>query len=386
MQLDDITILDFTQLLPGPYATQLLADMGAEVIKIEPPEGDPLRQMKIMSEKGLSMFDLVNRGKQSVELNLTEAADQKAFRAMIPNADAVVEQFRPRTTESLGIDYDTVKSIDENIVYCSLTGYGQDGPFRAREGHDLNYIGIAGILDMTRPTSSDQPVIPGVPIADMAGGLVAAMTIAIALLSRELGGGGEYIDISMTDVALSIAQPHVPDSINGGQNRPPSAITGEYPCYNVYETSDGRYVTLAALEQKFWANFCHQIERPDLLDLHLSDDPATREHLKQEVREVFRSKTLTEWERVLGDNEAMVAPVYKMSEALESELVQTREMVAESNEGVPRIGFPAKISSGINEPVELPPDHGEDTYEVLKATDISITLIDEILGHDDTSG
>lgn len=365
MQLDDITVVDLSRLLPGPYGTQLLADMGAEVIKIEPPEqGDYAREMKPMVEGTSSVFASINQKKQSVTLDLKSEKGQEIFLSIVEGADVVFEQFRPDVVERLGIGYEDVRQRTPDIVYCSLTGFGQTGPYSDRVGHDLNYVGLAGILDMTRRSDEEAPRIPGVPIADMAGGLAAAFSILGALLARELGNGGDYIDLSMTDVLLSLSQSVTPLAIVGENPRPgETMLTGRYPCYGVYETADKRYVTLSALEPHFWENFCKAVERADLIEFHRSGDESVRRTLRRELEEVFATKTMAEWEDELGDEEVMIAPVKTPEEALTDAQFRHRAMV--EDEFPPRINFFAK-SERREEQDGRVPELGEHTEDVLR--------------------
>lgn len=370
MDLGDITVVDLTHLLPGPYATQLLADMGADVIKIEHQVGDPARHLTITGERKGALFEAVNRGKRSVTLDLKAARGRECFFELVAQTDVVIEQFRPGVMAELGLSYDEVHNRNRNIVYCSLSGYGQTGPKTSRVGHDLNYIATAGLLDMTRNSADDRPVVPGVPIADMAGGLFATMNIVSALLARELGdGGGEYIDVSMTDVTLSLSQVIAVMALMGDRPRPgETALTGDLPSYNIYETADGRYITLAALEPRFWKEFCTAVQRPDLLDLHRADNAGVREALRDELTELFRLKPADAWERMLEDKDVMFAPVNTIEEAINSQLASERGMLVEGrgNEVPSRIGFPAVTRTGFEVPRGPPPCLGEHTEEVLR--------------------
>ncbi len=364
MRLDDVRVLDLTRLLPGPYATQLLADMGADVIKVEEPgRGDYARSM---GGEDTGVFGAVNRGKRSVALDLKSDAGQAAFHQLAADADVVVEGFRPGVTGRLGIDYERIRETNPAIVYTSLTGYGATGPHQQRAGHDLNYIAMAGLLDMTRDGPDDSPTIPGYPIADMAGGLCAAFGTVGALLARELGDGeGEHVDVSMADVIASFSHAVAVDALGGGDPRPgETRLTGQLPCYDVYETADGRYVTLAALEPAFFAAFCEVIDRPDLVDDHISPDPETRASLRNELQAVFLQRTQAEWEDILADEEAMAAPVRTPAEALDSPLFRERGMIDESG-ARPRVGFPAVPSGGLAEGLAEAPGLGEHTADVL---------------------
>lgn len=370
MRLDGIRVLDLSRLLPGPYATQLLADAGADVVKVEDTDaGDYARVMPPYTDDGTGViFDAVNRGKRSVALDLKREAGREAFMRLAETADVVFEQFRPGVVDRLGVDYESVVEHNDDVIYCSLSGFGQNGPEADRVGHDLNYVGMAGLLDLTREDDDARPQIPGYPIGDMAGGLFAAFSIVSALLSRELGNtGGERIDVAMTDVVASFSQAVAHDALTGEDPRPGGTpLTGEFPWYDVYETADGEYVTLAALEPKFWTAFCEAVERPDLVDEHMTDDPAARTALREELAEIFVRRTREEWEATLGDVDAMVAPVRRLGELLDSEYAAARSLVDRSTE-IPRVGFPAMSSDSPGDRGGPTPEHGEHTAAELEA-------------------
>lgn len=379
MDLDGVRVLDLSGLLPGPYATQLLADAGADVVKVEPPGGDAARAMEPTTEAGVGrLFDAVNRGKRSVALDLKTDAGTRAFHDLTTEADAILEGFRPGVADRLGVGYDDVREHNGDIVYCSLSGYGKTGPYRDRVGHDLNYVGVAGLLDMTH-RGDETPRIPGVPVADMAGGLFAAFAIVGGLLSRELGNGddGTYFDISMTDVALSVSQSFAPAALAGEDPRPgETALTGGVPWYDLYETADGRYVTLAALEPRFWANFCRAVGHEEWIDLHGTDDPAEREALRESLSALFSERSREEWVRDLADAEAMVAGVNTPREAVEDPQFRARGAVVGGDGIDPRIGFPALVDGEDPSVRAGPPALGEHTGEILR----EVGYNDEALG------
>jgi len=367
MRLDGVRVLDLTRLLPGPYATQLLADAGADVIKVEDTgAGDYARHNQPETDRGVGpMFDTINRGKRSVALDLKTEEGLSAFFDLVEGADVVFEQFRPGVVEKLGIDYEAVREVNDDVVYCSLSGYGQTGPYKGRVGHDLNYAGVAGLVDMTREDEEMAPQVPGYQIGDLGGGLFAAFSIVGALTSRELGNtGGEYVDVAMTDVVASFSQSVAHEAFRGEDPRPgETVLTGQFACYDVYETADGRYMTLGALEPKFWEAFCEEVGREDLVERHMegSDD------LHEEVADVFAAKTREEWVEELSD-ETMTAPVNTPEEMVQHEQLVERGIVERPDEeGVPpRIGYPALSTK---EPEESPidvPRHGEDTEAVLR--------------------
>ncbi|MXR52289.1 CoA transferase [Halovenus sp. WSH3] len=383
MQLDSVRVLDLSRLLPGPYATQLLADAGAEVIKIEDTgSGDYARAMPPYTDSGVgAVFDAVNRGKKGVALDLKSEEGQEALYRLAEDADVLLESFRPEVVDRLGVDYDRLSEINEDLVYCSLTGYGQGGPMADSVGHDLNYVGRAGMLDLTREDETARPQVPGYTVADMAGGLFAAFGIVSALLTRELGsGGGEYIDVAMTDVVLSFSQAVVQPVFEGDQPRPGEGeLNGGYPWYDVYECADGRYVTFAALEPQFFRAFCEAVDREDLIDAHMTDDDAEREALRAELTDLFGSRSRDEWMETLDGVEASVEPVYTLTEALDDEQVGTRDLIWDERR--PRIGFPAQGTDVPRDRGRPVPKQGEHTEAVLREVGYDDDELDRLAGN-----
>lgn len=320
--LEGVRVLDLTRLLPGPYASQLLADHGADVVKIEDPEmGDYARYMDPEVDGTGALFSAFNRGKRSLALDLSREDGQDVLYRLVEECDVLLEGFSPGTMESLGAAPADLLPHNDSLIYCSISGYGQDGSYASRPGHDLTYAGYVGLVDMTRSGPEAPPAIPGVPITDMAGGLQAAYRIVCSLLARELGNDYENVlDISLAESALSFMQVVHTMAMAGQEPRPgETLLTGEYPCYGVYPTQDDHYVTLSALEPKFWEAFCREVDREDLLELHLSDEEAERERLADELTALFRSRTRDEWERTLGDADVMVGSVLEPSEVVENE-------------------------------------------------------------------
>ncbi|MDF9747522.1 CaiB/BaiF CoA transferase family protein [Natrinema salsiterrestre] len=367
MQLDSVRVLDLSRLLPGPYATQLLADAGADVVKVEDTDaGDYARYTPPTTDRDVgALFDSVNRGKRSIALDLKSEVGTTAFYRLVEEADVVFEQFRPGVADRLEIDYETLCEHNEDLVYCSLSGYGQTGPDAERAGHDLNYIGVAGLLDMTREDESMAPQIPGYQIGDLGGGLFAAFSIIGGLLSRELGNGGEYVDVAMTDVVASFSQAVAHEALTGADPRPgETALTGGVPWYDVYETADGRYVTLAALEPKFWTAFCEEAGREDLVDLHGTEDPAELTAVREELEALFATRSRDAWLEALSD-ETMVGPVCTPAEAVDHPQLEARGLIERPDDAPPRIGFPARGSNVPESHDESIPAHGEHTDELL---------------------
>jgi crotonobetainyl-CoA:carnitine CoA-transferase CaiB-like acyl-CoA transferase len=365
MDLSGLTVLDFTHLLPGPYATQLLADAGADVVKVDPPAA---------TRPATCPSTPTGRGRCSRCSTAARRASSSTSRPMAPTGRW--PRCSPRRTPSSSSTArasptasasarQAVREHAPEVVYCSLTGYGQTGPNRERVGHDLNYVGVAGLLDMTRSGRDAAPAIPGVTVADTAGGLVAAFSLVAALLSRELGtASGEYVDISMTDATRSLGQALAASALFGGSPRPgETALTGRQPCYGVYETADGRYLTVAALEPEFWTELCRALDHEELIDAHMASDPATREAVRETLAATFATRTREEWLDALADRDVMVGAVRTPEEAFEAPAAREREQVLDPPDAPPRLGFPAVGEVSARE--SPPPDLGADTRAVL---------------------
>jgi len=365
--LEGIKILDLSRLMPFEYCTLLLADMGAEVLKIEEPgRGDYMRWLPPKMREENAAFLLLNRNKKSMTLNLKKKEGQDILRKLVRDNDVLFESYRPGVMSRMGLGYKELKEVNPKLIYCSATGYGQSGPYKDRPGHDINYISIAGILGVTgRHTGA--PVIPGIPIADMSVGAFSALAILAALIAREKSGEGQFIDISMTDVALSQNVINLAMHLAGGKEM--MDLTGKEPYYNIYETRDGKYVSLGNIEERFWENFCEGVGRPDLIEHH-SSKGKEKERVAKELREVMLGKTRDEWVNQMKDKDVCIAPVYSIEEVLGDPHLIHREMFAEVDhpvEGrIKQISFPIKFS---NTPAEIrspPPALGEHTSEILR--------------------
>lgn len=316
--LAGVRVLDFSRLLPGPYGTQLLRQMGAAVIKLEPPlGGDPLRAAPEAFGLG-AMFEPLNRGKQSVAVNHRNPAGRELVRRLAAESDVLVESFRPGVLERAGLGYADLHALNPRLIYCSLSGYGQAGPYRDRAGHDLNYLAVGGLLALC-DTAGPLPAQPGVQIADLAGGMLAALLITGALVERDRTGCGRRLDVALLDAAVLWALPLAAAALG---RQPPynqaGPLGGDLPCYHVYATADGQAVTLGALEAAFWANFCGAVGRPDLLPRHL--DPAA----VPEVAALFRSRPRAEWQAVFENADACVEFVVPPAALRDQPQVQLR--------------------------------------------------------------
>jgi crotonobetainyl-CoA:carnitine CoA-transferase CaiB-like acyl-CoA transferase len=336
--LTGIRVLDMTRLLPGPFAGQMLAELGADVVKVEEPgTGDGSRLLPpFVQGVGLG-FLATNRGKRSLVLNLKRPDGREAFLRLMDGADILLEGFRPGTLSRLGLDYETLRARNPRLIICALTGYGQDGPYSLRAGHDLNYLGYAGLLShLARPGAP--PHVPGTQLADVAGGaLMAVIGMLAALVARGVTGRGQVVDVAMLDGSMALAPllmasmiRGLPEILPGGET-----LTGALPAYNVYETADSQYVTLAALEPKFWAEFLRLAGRPDLESRHIPRDAAEGEATFRELAALFRTRTRAEWLALLADTDACVGPVNSLAEALANPQVQARGVITGQEAGVP---------------------------------------------------
>ena len=358
--LNGITVIDLSRLLPGPYCSMILADHGARVISIED---------KRFLADGLFM-DIVNRNKKHMTLNLKTAEGKQIFFKLIEKADIVLEGFRPGVVNRLGVDYESVKKVNPRIIYCSISGFGQTGPYRDRVGHDVNYLSIGGVLDLIGETDRP-PAIPGIQIADIAGGgMNAAIGIMLALFAREKSGQGQYVDISMTDGMVGFLPAAMFFSRLTGSEpvRSDNMLSHRYACYNTYETADGKYLSIGAVEKRFWQKLCKILEIQDYADLQYDDRHRTE--IIDCLRRTFRQKTLAEWEGVLGGSDVCWAPIQSLGDVLKDPLFQAREMVVEfetrSGQKSKTLGVPVKMSDTPGSIRTPPPEFGQDTAAILK--------------------
>ncbi|MEW6129121.1 MAG: CaiB/BaiF CoA-transferase family protein [Acidobacteriota bacterium] len=382
--LEGIRILDLSRLLPGPYCTMMLGDLGAEVIKIEEVKGgDPTRHsLPKLGSQGAA-FRQVNRNKKSLAINLKNPQGRDLFLRLSETADVIFEQFRPGVVDRLGIGYHTIKEINPRLVYCSLTGFGQDGPHRDRSGHDLNYLALSGVLGLSTDDNG-KPAMSGTQVADLAGGMIAGFAVLAALLAREKTGRGQYIDVSMFDVMVSML-PIAGAQYFAGKNFKVGdkfALSGAYPFYNVYETSDGGWMTLGALEPKFWANFCTTVGREDLIAKQFSEGTDKRA-LFDEVRAIFKSKTRDEWIAVMRDADCCCEPVLSVGEAFTHEQTIARNLIIERSSEtdglINQLGFSYRLSDTPLQVNSLSPELGEHTQELLAQIGISQDARDELV-------
>jgi len=357
--LAGITVLDLSRLLPGPFCSTILADHGARVIAIE--------DRRFASEAGINAA--VYRNKEHMTLNLKTETGRKIFLKMAQQADIILEGFRPGVTQRLGVDYDAVSMINPKIIYCSITGYGQTGPYRNTAGHDVNYLSVAGVLDLIG-VKDGSPCIPGIQIADMAGGaLYAVIGVLTALHARKTTGRGQYIDISMTDGSFSLLTLVLSLTRLTGRpvTRSDSFLSHRYACYHVYETADHRYLSVGAVENRFWKNLCDYFGVPEYTPLQYDD--SRRQEIFDFMERRFRQKTLAQWEQELENMDICWGPVRTVDEALTSPLFKAREMVIEIHDKKGAVstglGIPVKLSDTPGSVRTPPPEFGENTKDIL---------------------
>lgn len=383
--LSHLRVLDLTRLLPGGYCTLLLADLGADVLKVEEPgKGDYIRWMPPFAGDVSSGHLALNRGKRAMTLNLKHPRGPEVLRRLARGADVLVESFRPGVMDRLGVGYDALSAENPRLVWCAITGYGQDGPYRMRAGHDINYIGFGGVLGIVGERGR-APVVPGVQVGDVgAGGLMAAVGILAALAERERTGRGRFVDISMLDGVVSWLSVHaaaysvdkeVPD-------RGAMRLSGALACYRVYRCGDGKHLAVGALEPQFWAALCKALGVPELIERQMA--PTEEQDLvAARVQEVLETRPRDEWVRELADLETCVGPVNDMAEAFADPHVRARRMIVEAATPAGPVlttGNPIKISGDETPsgPLPGPPAMGEHTGEALAAAGYTPAEIDEL--------
>lgn len=355
--LNGVKVVDLSRLLPGPYCSMVLADHGAEVLAIED---------RRFLEDDLFFSDLY-RNKRHMTLNLKKEKGLEIFFALAGDADVIIEGFRPGVVERLGVGYREVAAVNPGIIYCSISGYGQDGEASQVAGHDVNYLSRAGILNSIGAISGP-PVIPAIQIADIAGGgMNAAVGILLALYERERSGIGQYIDISMTDGLLGLlALPNILQKKTGmAQKRSASMLSHRYGCYNTYETTDGRFIALGAVENRFWRNLCELLG----IEKYISKqyDEEVREEIISELRSIFSRESLEHWEDKLKNADVCYSKVQDINEVFADPLFRQREMVVEAESPQERtFGIPVKLARTSGEIATPPQQFGGSTREVLE--------------------
>jgi crotonobetainyl-CoA:carnitine CoA-transferase CaiB-like acyl-CoA transferase len=394
--LEGIRILDLTRGAPGPYCTMILADLGAEVIRIEAAEaggrgGGLVQSPKSEDDRRRAAFQAENRNKKSIALNLKSEKGNRVFRQLVEKADVVLEGFRPGVMARLGLDYESLSKVNPGIVYCSISSYGQDGPYRDLIAHDINSIGMAGVLD-TIGEKDGPPIVPLNLLADYGGAAKdAAIGIVTALLTRSRTGKGQHVDISMQDSVLSLvsmlATGYFRDNVMF--RRGVTENGGGYPYNNVYQTKDGKYITIGMIEPWIWERFCKVIGREDLVPHHFeqdhlfcpADDPKWRE-IESSLREVFLTRTRDKWWELMKDKDTCFGKVYSFEEAFDDPQVIHREMVTEIDHPtagkVKQIGIAIKLSGTPGKVSKVPPLLGEHTGELMAELGYSASEVEDL--------
>ena len=361
--LDGVRILDLSRLLPGPVATLHLADLGADVIKIEDTgAGDYARTMGEGSDGTSWFFRAVNRNKRGLRLDLKQPEGREVLMRLAESADVLVESFRPGVMDRLGVGYETLRARNPGLVFCAITGYGQDGPWALRAGHDLNYIAQSGVLDQTG-TAEGPPAIPSLQIGDLLGGAMSAVAALLAALHQARATGqGSFVDVAMAESVLAHNLfPLFAHAAGTTPARGADLLTGGHANYAVYRTSDGRYLAVAALEEKFWQLFCDAVGRPAWKS-HYAD--ATDPALRDEVADLIGSRPLADWADLLDPVDCCVTPVLTLEEALAHPQFRARGM-ALAADGMTQFAPPFRISSWSFAVERTAPASGEHTDEVL---------------------
>jgi crotonobetainyl-CoA:carnitine CoA-transferase CaiB-like acyl-CoA transferase len=359
--LEGIRVLDLSRLFPGPYCSMILADLGADVLRIED---------RRFEGEGPGM-PTVMRNKRHMTLNLKHPRGLEIFFQMAREADVILEGFRPGVTDRLGIGYAKMKQVNERLIYCSVTGYGQDGPYKNMVGHDINYLSYGGVLGLTGEPGR-KPVIPPIQVADMAaGGMYAAIGILAALVVRQTTGKGQYIDISMMDGIVAMLP--FPASLLWGLGNTPRRgdmlLSGRFPCYSVYETKDGEYISIGALEPRFWVELCRKLGRDDYIPLQF-DEGEKRGEVFRFLEKTFKEKTRDEWMEDLKDLDVCIGKVLHLDETFKDPQVVQRRMVTEfvdpKKGKMKLLSSPVKLSETPPDIRRRPAEFGEHTEEVLK--------------------
>ncbi len=366
-------MLDLSPLLPGPYCSRILADLGAEVIKIEQPgRGDWARYVPPLQDGESLFFRLLNLGKKSLTLNLKDGEAHAIFLSLVKTADVLLETFRPGVMERMGLGAEVLAEANPHLVQCALTGYGPRGSYRERPGHDLNFIGLSGMLEVAR-RPGEKPGLPGTQIADITGGLWAAIGILAALMQTGTENPGMRVETSLLGTTMA-GMPFALAHQLGGQPEgiESDLLTGGAVCYQVYACRDGGWVTLAALEPEFWAAFCEAVGRQDLLEVQFAPAVAGEEAY-DEFCALFRQKTRAEWAEILKEVGCCCEPVYSLGEALECAPVQALGLRSERGM-MPPIHLDGDLPGGQGPA----PGLGEHTDEILASLGVSAKQIEAL--------
>lgn len=384
LPLAGIRILDFSRLLPGPFVTQILADFGAEIIKVEDTkEGDGFRQSHPKAN-GIAVRHLaLNRNKLSLSVDLKSPRGRDAVLRLARDVDCVIEQFRPGVMSRLGLSPDDIKAVNPNVIYCSLSGFGQDGSMRNLAAHDPQYLALAGILSLMGPQDGP-PALSGLQVADIIGALMTAVGILIALRKKERTGDGDRLDMSLFDSSLGSAVTSAAICLATGENpvRGQERHTGRYPMAGVYMAKDGEYVVVSAIEKAFWTNLCRCLGHEEWIEHHFADAAKAAE-IRAEMQRIFLTRTRDEWFEYLGDKDTCLAPVLQMSEALDSAVVGERGLIFTQQHpvagAVRLLATPIKMDGVPVHAARPAPELGQHSRLILSQAGIGRGEIDELI-------
>lgn len=360
LPLKGIIITDLTHHLPGPFTTSLLADMGAEIIKIErPPKGDFLRLLP-------KYYSAVNRNKKSISLNLKDEKTGEILSRLIKISDVLVESFRPGVAKSLGFDYEAVKKMNKSIVYCSLTGFGQDGPYKDAPGHEINYLSTSGVLSISGDPKGPPEDWGGIQISDLCGAMYAALSILAALRNRDKTGKSAYLDVSITDCLLAWLGPKLGEYYE--RKRPSKDMLLRRGAYGVFETRDGKYLAVGCIEDIFWKNLCRILNINEIAEKKEYATTADRikrsDELKALLKKYFLNKTRSEWLDIFKNEDVPLTPVNSLDELEEDPHIKHRGLINEMDD-FNLINFPVKFNGERETRLKLPGKVGKDNKEIL---------------------
>jgi len=380
--LDGLHVLDLSRLLPGPLCTMILGDLGADVVKVEQPEiGDYARFAPPLIGDTGSAFLMLNRNKRSITLNLKNAEAKEILLKLATKADVFVESYQPGVAERLGVGYPAIRKVNEHIIYCSISGYGQTGPYRDLVGHDLNYAAYSGAIGATG-LKGGPPVIPAIQISDIQSAIYAAVAITAALYRREKTGEAEFIDVSLMDTAVaSMIMPLSFHFAGASTERGESFLSGGAPFYNVYETKDRRFISIASLEPKFWVELCNALGVEEYQDQQIVSAQVSQQ-IRADLAEKFREKKRDEWVKILNEREIPCAPVYDVSEVPADPQVRARKMIFEMETEafgkLNQLATPIRISHNPLIVRSGPPKLGQHTLEILRGLGYSTKDVERL--------